>query len=360
MKKFLLGLVSLILTITACGTKDPVEIPATYDSTPYILSIGDFPAPELPADNLPTVAGVQLGRMLFYEKMLSQDGSQACADCHKQQDGFSDIRKLSIGVAGLPGHRQAMAVMNMAWAQNGLFWDGRAPHVRDQALKPIQDPLEMNETLSNVVSKLSADKRYTDQFIRAFGDATVTSDRAGQALEQFMFTLVSNQSKYDHYKRNEATLTDSEERGRKLFFEEFDPFGTEHGAECFHCHGGFNFSNDEYMNNALDTDADQSDIGRQKVTNDPADHAKFRVPSLRNIALTAPYMHDGRFATLEEVVEHYNSGAKASATADELLQYSLQPSGLQLTVQNKADLVAFLRTLTDDSFTTNPAFKSPF
>ncbi|HRI60017.1 MAG TPA: cytochrome c peroxidase [Saprospiraceae bacterium] len=359
MKKILYTLFVLSFLFAACDSKEPVETPATYDPTPYILKIGDFPTPDLPADNKLTVAGVQLGRMLFYEKMLSKDGSQACANCHKQEDAFSDIRRFSIGVEQLPGKRQAMAVMNLAWHQNGLFWDGRAPKVRDQALKPIQDPLEMNETLPNVVTKLSADKKYTDQFIRAFGDATVTSERVGLALEQFMLTMVSANAKYDKFLRGETALTDSELRGKDLFFSEFDPFGSEKGAECFHCHAGQNFTNDEFMNNGLDTDAGMTDEGRQKATNDPADRGKFKVPSLRNIALTPPYMHDGRFATLEAVIDHYDHGAQPSATADVLLQYNLQPGGLQLTAQDKADLVAFLKTLTDTEFLTNAAYQKP-
>jgi len=360
MKKISFTLFAFTLLFIACDPKDPVDPPATYDSTPYTLDVGYFPTPNLPADNKLTVAGVQLGRMLFYERMLSKDGSQACGDCHKQENAFSDINRFSIGVEKLPGNRQAMAVMNLAWHENGLFWDGRAPHVRDQSLGPIQNPLEMNETLPSVVAKLSADKRYTDQFIRAFGDATVTPERMSLAMEQFMFTMVSNNAKWDKYKRGETTLTDSEERGRVLFFTEFDPFGSEKGAECFHCHGGFNFTDDEFKNNGLDADANQKDEGRRKVTNDPLDQAKFKVPSLRNIALTAPYMHDGRFATLEEVVDHYDHGAKQSATVDELLQYSLQPGGLQMSAQSKADLVAFLKTLTDETFLTNAAYKSPF
>lgn len=360
MKKILYAFFAISCLFAACDSKEPVETPATYDPTPYILKIADFPTPDLPADNKLTIAGVQLGRMLFYEKMLSKDGSQACADCHKQEDAFSDIRRFSIGVEQLPGKRQAMAVMNLAWHQNGLFWDGRAPKVRDQALKPIQDPLEMNETLPNVVAKLSDDKKYTDQFIRAFGNEAVTAERIGLALEQFMLTMVSANAKYDQYLRGTATLTASELRGKDLFFSEFDPFGSEKGAECFHCHAGHNFTNDEFMNNGLDTDVGMTDEGRQKVTGDPLDKAKFKVPSLRNIALTPPYMHDGRFATLEEVIEHYDHGVQQSATVDFLLQYNLQPGGLQLTVQDKADLIAFLHTLTDETFLYEPALKSPF
>ncbi len=359
MKKIWFMLPLLAALFFACDP-DPVEEPAVFDPTIYTIDLRDFPDPEFPADNRPTVAGVQLGRMLFFEKLLSKDGSQACADCHRQPEAFSDSLKFSIGVEKLPGKRQAMSVMNLAWHKNGMFWDGRSPLVRDQALKPIQDPLEMNETLANVVAKLSAEKKYTDQFIRAFGDTKITEERIGRAIEQFEFTMISNNSKFDKFKRGETTLTADEERGRKLFFEEFDPFGSEKGAECFHCHATFNFTNDEFMNNGLDVEVSQTDIGREKVSNDPADRAKFKVPSLLNIALTAPFMHDGRFKTLEEVVEHYNSGVKNSPTVDFLLQYNMQPGGLKLTAQDKSDLVAFLKTLTDDDFLKNPAFKTPF
>ena len=280
MQKIVLALLLVTALFFACKP-DPVEEPAKYDPTPATVNLREFPDPEFPADNQPTVQGVMLGRMLFYEKRLSKDGSQACADCHRQPDGFSDSLQFSVGVEKLKGNRQAMPVMNLAWHRNGMFWDGRVSLLRDQALKPIQDPLEMNETLANVIAKLSADKQYTDQFIRAFGDAAVTEERIGLAIEQFEFMMISNNSKYDQFKRGETTLTDSEERGRKLFFTEFDPSGVNKGAECFHCHATFNFSNDEYMNNGLDADADQRDEGRMKVTLDPADKAKFKTPSLR-------------------------------------------------------------------------------
>ncbi len=347
------------LVFAACNPKEPVDPPAVYDPTAYVLQTGDFPTPDLPADNQLTLAGVQLGRMLFYEPLLSKDGSQACADCHKQQDAFSDIRQFSIGIEGLPGKRQAMAVMNLAWHQNGLFWDGRAPRVRDQALMPIQDPLEMNETLPNVLVKLSGNKRYTDQFIRAFGDQKVTPERMGLAMEQFMLTMVSNNARYDRYQRGDVVLTDAEERGRKLFFTEFDPSGLHKGAECFHCHAGPNFTNDEFQNNGLDSDAAMTDEGRKRVSNNPADRGKFKVPSLRNVAKTPPYMHDGRFATLEAVIDHYNTGVQNASTIEFILQYNLQPGGLQLTAGDKTDLVAFLQTLTDTDFLTNAAYAKP-
>lgn len=346
-----------MLVICSCKP-DPVD-PAVYDPTPYTLDIGDFPDPVLPMDNPLTVSGVELGRMLFYEKDLSRDRTQACADCHLQQDAFSDIRRFSVGVEGLEGKRQAMAVMNLAWHYNGMFWDGRAPRVRDQALKPIQDPLEMNETLEGAIAKLEANQRYRDQFIRAFGDDAITAERMGLAMEQFMFTMVSKDSKYDKWLKGEVVLTPEEEHGRQLFFAEFDPSGVGRGAECFHCHAGHNFTNDEFMNNGLDTDAAFTDTGREMVTMNPFDRAKFKVPSLRNIVKTPPYMHDGRFATLEEVLDHYDHGAKQSSTVDFIMQYNLQPGGLGLTVQEKSDIIAFLHTLTDEVFLSNPAYRAP-
>ncbi len=360
MKNRLLLAVLAAATIYAACKPEPVEEPAVYDPTPATINLRDFPDPEFSADNRPTVQGVMLGRMLFYEKLLSKDGSQACADCHRQPDGFSDSLQFSIGVEKMKGKRQAMPVMNLAWHKNGLFWDGRTSLLRNQALLPIQDHLEMNETLENVVTKLSAEKKYRNQFIRAFGSDTITAEKIGLAIEQFELTMISNNSKFDQFKRGSATLTDSEERGRQLFFTEFDPSGVKKGAECFHCHATFNFTNDEYMNNGLDADGDQKDHARMIVTLDPADKAKFKTPTLRNIARTAPYMHDGRFTTLEQVVDFYNTGVKNSATIEFLMQYNLQPGGLGLSMQEKADLVAFLKTLTDDEFLTNPAFKTPF
>ncbi|MFK7923249.1 MAG: cytochrome-c peroxidase [Bacteroidia bacterium] len=352
----------LMLAFAACQDL-PLEVPkskelAIYDSSLYELDYGYFPTPDLPGDNPITNMGVELGRMLFYETKLSKDNTQSCATCHVQKDGFSDLRQFSEGVEGQLGGRQAMAIFNMAWHQ-GFFWDGRAATLRDQALMPIQDPLEMNETLENVVQKLEAEKLYTDQFIRAFGDDKVSADRVALALEQFMLTIYSFDAKYDKVLFGEASFTESEQRGRDLFFTEFDPNGTQRGGECFHCHAGFGFTNHQFMNNGLDTEAGMTDLGFFEVSNNPADKAKFKVPSLRNIALTAPYMHDGRFATLEDVLDHYNTGVKYSPTIDDLMQYNLNP-GLALTEQEKTDLIAFMLTLTDESFMNNEDYASPF
>lgn len=360
--KIILLFAASLLIVQACK-KDNNDNPSNevkYDPTPYNLEYGNFPAPPIAQDNPLTVQGVQLGRMLFYEKMLSKDGSQACADCHRQEHAFTDTAKFSIGVRGLQGKRQAMSVFNMAWHTNEFFWDGRAHLLRDQSLLPIQDELEMDESLANVVAKLNQNQTYKDQFIRAFGSEEVTTERMSLAMEQFMNSIISNNSKYDQYLAGKAQLSASEERGRQLYFKEYNQFFPDSsGADCAHCHGGLNFENDEYMNNGLDADGNFTDIGREKVTKNAADKGKFKVTSLRNIEHTAPYMHDGRFTTLEEVVEHYNSGLKASATLDLALEQT-RATGLMLTAQDKADLVAFLKTLTDKTLLTNPEYSNPF
>lgn len=356
-------LIGLIIGLTiSCDSDTIVDPPEEIiqDTTPYELVYGALPSPEIPEDNTLTVEGVKLGRMLFYEKMLSRDNSQSCASCHRQEHAFSDTTRFSIGIAGLPGKRQAMSVFNMAWNNNEFFWDGRAHLLRDQSILPIQDELEMDETLDNVLAKLSDSKMYRDQFTRVYGSDEVTIDKMALAMEQFMLSIVSYDSKYDQWKAGQVALTESEERGRLLFETEYNPFFPEFsGADCAHCHGGANFENDLYMNNGLDSDTDFVDIGREAVTNKPMDRARFKVPSLRNIELTAPYMHDGRFTTLEEVVDHYNEGIHPSSTVDPAI-LATSETGLFLSDQDKVDLVNFMKTLTDQSFITDNRYSDPF
>jgi cytochrome c peroxidase len=359
--RIIFGLFILFVVGYSCK-KSIGGIDAVYlDKTPYVLEYGStLSVPNLPADNLLTNAKVQLGRMLFYEKALSGDNTMACASCHKQENAFSDVNQFSIGIDGLPGLRQAMAIVNMAWNNNGYFWDGRSATLREQSLKPIQDALEMHETLPNAVAKLKAKVIYRDQFKRAFGSEEITADKMGLAMEAFMLTLVSGNSKYDQYLAGAATLTASEERGRLLFFTEYNPgFPDLSGADCAHCHSGSNFENDQYMNNGLDLEANMVDNGYMAVTLNSIDKGKFKVPTLRNIEVTFPYMHDGRFTTLMEVVDHYNSGIQTSNTVDPTV-LNTQATGLMLTAQDKIDLVNFLNTLTDPSFLTDSRYASPF
>ena len=351
----------LALALSGCRHDDPaLEELVGYDGSPYTLSYGAFPPPPIASDNPLTVQGVALGRMLFYEKALSLDGTMSCASCHRQEHAFSDTARLSIGVHGLPGKRQAMGVFNMAWNGNNFFWDGRAALLRDQSLRPIQDSLEMAETLDHVVAKLNGMQAYRDQFSRAFGSAEVTPLKMSLAMEQFMNTIVSVDSKYDRSLTGAATLTESEDRGRELFFAEYNQyFPDQSGADCAHCHSPKNFENDQYMNNGLESDASLLDIGRQSVTGDAADRGKMKVLSLRNIALTAPYMHDGRFTTLDQVLDHYNTGLVSSTTLDPALE-ATRGTGLMLSEQDKQDIIAFLHTLTDEVLPTRSEYADPF
>ncbi len=321
--------------------------PARPKGTSYLMHISSrMPKVSLPADNVPTREGVELGRRLFTDTRLSRTGMQSCASCHQQGAGFADAgKKFSLGVDGLPGKRNAMALSNLAW-QPEFFWDGRVKRLRDQVLVPVQDPLEMHETLERVVEKLSADQTEAARFERVFGPGGVTGARVGLALEQFLLTLVSQDSRFDQALLGRVKLTPVEQRGLELFITEHDPARNLRGADCFHCHGGALFSSQGFANNGLDA---SPEAGRQAVTGQEADRGKFRVPSLRNVAVTGPYMHDGRFSTLEDVIDHYDHGVQRTATLDPNL--SKHPvAGLGLTAADKAALAAFLRTLTDDAF----------
>ena len=349
-----------ILLLASCKkNEEPAGV--VIDTTPYILNTYDLPSPQIADDNQLTKAGVALGRRLFYDNILSLDQSMNCASCHQQQFAFSDTSRFSIGVEGMPGGRQSMSVVNMAWNNNEFFWDGRAHLLRNQVVKPIQDPLELNLAMASLLQRLQMHPEYPNFFMAAFGSSTITEELLGLALEQFCNSIVSGNSKYDQFLAGTATLTESEERGRSLFFAEFNPgFPDLSGADCAHCHAGKNFENDQYMNNALDADEDMEDMGRALVTESSSDNGKFKVPTLRNVALTPPYMHDGRFQTLEEVIQHYNSEMVMSSTIDPALIYPLNSGGLQLSDQDVQDIIAFLHTLSDESLITNPEYASPF
>lgn len=322
--------------------------PKKQIGTPYRLSISRrFPQANLPADNPLTVEGVSLGKMLFHDPTLSRDRTISCASCHDRAHAFTDRgRRFSKGIEGKTGSRNSMPLFNLAW-HPAFFWDGRAATLREQALSPIQDPREMGAKLENVIARLNANQSYRSLFAAAFGDEQVTSERIGLAIEQFLLSLISQNSRFDRAARGEIKLTREEMRGLRLFITEYDPKRKFFGADCFHCHGGNLFSNHRFTDNGLGHDAD--DLGRQRVTGEQADRGKFKAPSLRNIAVTAPYMHDGRFNTLEEVVEHYNSGVKRTDTLDpNIAKHSVR--GLDLSAADKRALVAFLKTLTDEEF----------
>lgn len=296
---------------------------------------------QFPSDNPLTAAGIALGKTLFQDPRLSINNTQSCASCHHANAAFSDSKVFSLGAEGQPGVRHVMPLFNLAWKPS-FFWDGRSPTLRDQVLKPIQDPLEMHETLDRVVTKLND---LLPRFNEVFGSPEITSGRIALALEQFLLTLISSDSKMDRTLTAGEKLTDQEQRGFLLFFTESDPGHNIKGADCFHCHGGMQFTDHQFHNNGLDADTGFKDDGLGKITGNAADRGKFMTPSLRNLSMTAPYMHDGRFGTLEEVVEHYDKGLKNSSTMDPNLAKHLRYEGLRLTPEDKAALVAFLKTL---------------
>jgi cytochrome c peroxidase len=328
----------------------PAAAPETPEpaivGTPYRFTMpGTFPMPNLPRDFPMTVERVELGRRLFHEKALSKAGTIHCASCHSDA-AFSDARKFSIGHDGRTTPRHGMPLVNLAWKRR-FFWDGRAPSLREQALVPIQDEVEMHETLPGVVEKLGAMPEYRRLFALAFGDDEITPARLGIAIEQFVMSLTSFDSRFDRAMRGGEKLTEREQRGFTLFFTEYEPRLGQFGADCFHCHGGAFFTDHGFHNNGLPPRDEDPGLGG--VTRRDADRGKFSTPSLRNVAITAPYMHDGRFRTLEEVVDHYAGGIHRSPTLDPNLAKH-GGLGIVLTPEDRAALVAFLKTLTDPKF----------
>ncbi len=311
----------------------------------------------IPASNTTTVEGVNLGRMLFYEKRLSANGKISCASCHKQAYAFADNRRYSVGYDGSKTSRNAMALVNLLWVEQ-FFWDGRVNGLEDQAVVPLTHPHEMGQPLAESVEKLNQTPYYPRLFKKAFGTG-VTATGVVRALAQFERTLISAASAYDRYLGGQYIPTASERRGMDLFMGDGNDSNGFRSAGCSHCHGGAKMYKELFHNNGLDTLS--SDAGRLTVTERVEDRGRFRVTTLRNIALTAPYMHDGRFATLEDVLDHYSDHLKPSETLSTFLtdeNGNIQP--LKLTTVEKADIISFLQMLTDSAFISNPVFSNPF
>ncbi len=344
------ALMVLFIAIGSCDDDDAIDENG-YDPKPYALTVPDgFPPMDIPGDNPLTVKGVELGRMLFHDPILSADGSQSCASCHAQDFAFTDKNlRFSVGIDGLSGDRNAMAIINLGWSSS-FFWDGRAGSLEEQALGPVVNPIEMHNTWTNAVAQLQAHPDYPKRFFQAFGTDQIDSMLVVKAIAQFERTFISSDSPFDLRERGEGNMSAAARRGEILFI-------TEKG-DCFHCHppSGMLFTDDRFHNNGLDSVF--SDIGLGKITGNPNDNGKFKTPTLRNVEFTAPYMHDGRFQTLEEVVEFYTSGVTISPTIDPLM--TKVNGRADLTDQDKADLVAFLKALSDSKFTSNSGFFSPF
>ncbi len=356
----------LWLAVSSCSTTNEEETAPFSLEIPYYFS-REY---QLPAENAVTAEKVELGRFLFYEKQLSADGNISCGSCHQQGKAFTDGRALALGFQGRISPFNSMSLSNLMWVRH-FFWNGRSPSLEAQALDPIENPLEMNLSLEEAVQRLQSSERYPPLFQKAFGSEEITVDRMGQAIASFERTLISANSKYDQYLLGKENLSEQEERGMHLFFTHPEPSIGLRGGNCGDCHvgvllAGEMFELNGFHNNGLDTDQNLKP-GLMAVTQLPFDKGKFRAPSLRNIELTAPYMHDGRFATLEETLEHYDEHIQLSETLDPLIReasnqplFSGDPIKLYLSEQEKADIIAFLKTLTDYEFVNNPAFSDPF
>ncbi|NJO04043.1 MAG: c-type cytochrome [Bacteroidia bacterium] len=307
-----------------------------------------FPPVRYPlAENPVTPAGFALGRRLFYDPILSQDSTLSCASCHAPTKAFSNAPlALSVGVQQRLGMRNSPSLANLAF-QRHYFWDGGVNHLDFSPLNAITQENEMNENLRNIIQKLNRHPRYPGWFAEAFGSDSIHTAPLLKALAQFTLCLISDQSPYDRWRQGDQKALSAEaQAGRQLFTQ-----------KCATCHQGELFGGDGFANNGLDTQF--SDEGRFRISLDSADRGKFRIPSLRNVALTPPYMHDGRLPSLEAVLEHYAQSVKDSPTLDARLTANGQP-GIALSPEEKAKIIAFLNALSDESFTENPAWESPF
>jgi len=313
---------------------------------PFVLNVPEgFPQPFIPEDNTLTYARIELGKKLFYDTILSADQSLSCASCHAQTLAFSDGKQKSIGFNHELADRNSMPLINLAWS-NAFFWDGGVSSLELQVLKPLTSPNEMNLPVEHAISRLNADKTYKKLFKKAYG-TDPDANTLFKAIASFERTLISGNTKFDayFYRKDATVFNESELRGYKLFF-------AGEKVHCGSCHSGINLTNNTFQNNGLYLE--YPDQGRYRITGKESDKGKFKVPTLRNIALTSPYMHDGSLATLDEVIDHYNTGGVSHPNKSEHVHIH---KGMKLTIQDKKDLVNFLHTLTDIEFITNAAFQ---
>lgn len=345
--------------LASCGN-DKVDLTdIAYNPIPYEVTMPPmYPQLENPADNPLTVDGVALGRELFYDPILSVDSTMSCSSCHLQAKAFTDGLAVSKGVDGIAGRRSSMSLVDVGFYYNGLFWDGNAANLEDQALLPVEDPIELHHMWPDVIEKFKLHSDYPELFRKAFGietDEEITRDLATMALAQFERTLVSSgNSLYDRVERGLAVYeTDEQQMGFDIYFDKDVNLPD---GQCLHCHGAPLMTDNEYRNNGLDVAPEYSDFpdqGLGAIDGVDINRGKFRTPSLRNIEHTAPYMHDGRFETLEEVLDHYISGGHPSINKDPLLD------SIFLDATEKAAVIAFLKTLSDEDFLNNDAYSNP-
>ena len=321
-------LILLLAIVASCRKPNEASLPIQSGLTPFEIKYPfTFPALEIPADNPLTVEGIALGKALYSDPILSNDG-RACADCHQKSTSFTTYSV------------NALAHVNEGW-NTKFLWRGNIEGTLEDAMA-----FEVNDFFKTDIARLNANEAYKAKFKHVYAVETISRKNVAYALAQYLRSLTSVDSRFDRYVRKESMMTMSELNG-------FYIFNSEKG-ECFHCHSLGLFADNAFHNNGIDSVFIGTNAGRYDVTHNLNDLGKFKTPTLRNIELTAPYMHDGRYQTLEEVVEHYNSGVKKTATIDPIMTLPSFENGLQLTTQQKSDLVAFLKTLTDTSFVNNP------
>lgn len=354
MKLYRLTICLAATVLIAACSKDETTVtppPQTSDcpaTTPLTIDVpAGYPEMPQPKDNRLTVEGVALGRLLFYDPILSGDSTQSCASCHIQDRAFSDSRPFSAGINGQKGTRHAPPIVNPGYTGD-TFWDGRAHGLEDQATQPVPNENEMNLPWSTAIERLKRHPDYPDRFCAAFGDKRITMNRVVKAIAQFERTFVSFDSKYDRVQRGEDTFTPEELAGERIFNSEI--------GDCFHCHQAPLFTTNTFHNTGLDSAA--VDRGRFDVTGDPGDLGKFKVPTLRNVTERFTYMHDSRFGDLHEVIHHYNKGFHDGPDVDPFIRVRLTRRAMR---EGEIDtLITFLGTLTDPNFLTNPALKNPY
>jgi cytochrome c peroxidase len=348
------GIISAIFVcLTAAGFR------VNYTDEPYKVSVPAY-FPEMPTSgsNHLTRKGVSLGRFLFYDPILSKDSNLSCASCHKQAAAFSDApNAFSTGSAGALQKRNTPAIFNLAWYP-ALFWDGRAGSIELQVFQPVRHHDEMNLEWTLAAQRIKRSKFYLDRFFEAFGERQIDSSLIANAIAQFERTIISCSSKYDRVLQRKAVFTKEEADGFVLVNDMVK-------AGCLHCHttdADPLGTTSEFSNNGLDPVLDPAkykDIGRGGVTSNVGDNGKFRIPSLRNIALTPPYMHDGRFKTLDEVIDFYSERVNPCVNIDSKMEFARR-GGAHLTADQKRQIIAFLHTLTDSALITDKKYSNPF
>ena len=340
-------LMILLFCCIACS-HDDVAIPNKIPVPASISVPGNFPQPVYDFTQNPlTEEGIALGKMLFYDPILSRNNTISCGSCHLQPSAFTHHgHTVSHGIDDLLGRRNSLPIQNLIWYTN-FFWDGGVHQLDLVALDPISNPVEMDEDVQIVLEKLRGVQKYRDQFAAAFGSEEITSTQFLQALSQFVATMVSANSRYDHYIRNEGEQLTTEELDGLAIFQE----------KCATCHATDLFTDQSFRNNGLSaTVLTDRDGGRAEVTLREEDRGKFKVPSLRNVEYTGPYMHNGKFQTLESVLEFYATGVQISATLDPTLVNDDGTVGVPLTAEEKKKIIAFLRTLSDEQFLSDRRF----